>query len=136
MFKIWIINNTFLYFFDIDVGILFTFGNKDMKGNFDYLAKRIGYRIAQEELNGEDRARYGAEIIKRLAKDLTIKYGKGFTKSNLYSFYSFYKAYPGIFQTLSGKSSYLLSWSLELRTEIRTQKAMYYLKQLELNNKE
>ncbi len=51
---------------------MFTFGNKDMKGNLDYLVKRIGYRIAQEELNGEDRARYGAEIIKRLAEDLTI----------------------------------------------------------------
>ena len=25
------------------------------------------------------------------------------TKSNLYSFYSFYKAYPDIFQTVSGK---------------------------------
>lgn len=39
------------------------------------------------------------------------KYGKGFTKSNLYSFYAFYKAYPNIFQTLSGKSTRLLSWS-------------------------
>lgn len=40
-----------------------------------------------------------------------IRSGKGFTKSNLYSFYSFYKTYPEIFQTLSGKFQKLLSWS-------------------------
>ncbi len=36
---------------------------------------------------------------------------KGYTKSNLYSFYDFYKAYPEIFQTPSGKFEGLLSWS-------------------------
>lgn len=71
----------------------------------------IGYRIAEEELQGENRAEYGASIIKQLSKDLTAEYGKGFTKSNLYNFYSFYKMYPNIFQTLSGKSEILLSWS-------------------------
>lgn len=71
----------------------------------------LGYRIASEEMQGEERAKYGAEIIKKLAKDLSAEYGKGYTKSNLYSFYSFYKTYPEIFQTLSGKSQKLLSWS-------------------------
>lgn len=71
----------------------------------------IGYRIAEEELQGEDRAEYGAEIIKRLAKELTAAYGKGFTKTNLYHFYSFYKAYPEIFHSPSGKFSTLLSWT-------------------------
>lgn len=71
----------------------------------------IGYRIASEEMQGEERAKYGAEIIKKLSKELSAEYGKGFTKSNLYSFYSFYKTYPEIFQTLSGKSQGLLSWS-------------------------
>ena len=71
----------------------------------------IGYRIAEEELQGENRAEYGASIIKQLSKDLTAEYGKGFTKSNLYNFYSFYKMFPNIFQTLSGKSEILLSWS-------------------------
>ena len=71
----------------------------------------IGYRIAEEEFEGENRAEYGANIIKRLSKELTTLYGKGFTKSNLYSFYSFYKAYPEIFQTVSGKSEFHLSWS-------------------------
>lgn len=71
----------------------------------------IGYRIASEELNGEDRADYGAEVIKKLSFELTKEFGKGYTKSNLYSFYSFYKNYPEIFQTPSGKSAILLSWS-------------------------
>lgn len=69
----------------------------------------LGYRIAEEELQGSDRAEYGAEVIKTLSKELTRDYGKGFTKSNLYSFYAFYKAYPNIFQTVSGKFTRLLS---------------------------
>lgn len=59
----------------------------------------IGYRIASEELNGEDRADYGAEVIKKLSFELTKEFGKGYTKSNLYSFYSFYKTYPEMLQT-------------------------------------
>lgn len=46
----------------------------------------IGYRIAEEELAGEERAEYGAEVIKGLSKELTKKYGKGYTKTNLYNF--------------------------------------------------
>jgi hypothetical protein len=71
----------------------------------------IGYQIAEEELSDERRENYGAEIIKNLSKELTSEYGKGFTKTNLYNFYSFYKAYPNIFHTVSGKSFPMLSWS-------------------------
>lgn len=71
----------------------------------------LGYRIAEETLDGENRAEYGAEVIKKLSKELTAEYGKGFTKSNLYNYYAFYKAYPEIFQTPSGKSLSALSWS-------------------------
>ncbi|WP_253288341.1 PDDEXK nuclease domain-containing protein [Blautia sp. MSJ-19] len=71
----------------------------------------LGYRIASEELQGEDRAKYGAEIIKKLAKELSAEYGKGYTKSNLYSFYSFYKTYPEIFHSVSGKFETNLSWT-------------------------
>ena len=71
----------------------------------------LGYRIAEEELQGSDRAEYGANIIKKLAKELTAEYGKGFTKTNLYHFYSFYKAYPEIFHSASGKFNTVLSWT-------------------------
>lgn len=71
----------------------------------------IGYRIAEEELKGSERAEYGKEIIKRLSKELTEMYGSGFTKTNLYSFYAFYKRFPEIFHSVSGKSANLLSWT-------------------------
>ena len=71
----------------------------------------LGKLIAEEELNGQDRAIYGASVIKALSKRLTATYGKGFTKTNLYSFVSFYQMFPKIFHTLCGKSPDLLSWS-------------------------
>ena len=71
----------------------------------------IGYRIAEEELRGQDRSEYGLNVIKTLSKNLTEKYGKGFTKTNLYSFYSFYRFFPEIFHSPSGKSKIYLSWT-------------------------
>ena len=71
----------------------------------------IGYRIAEEELAGEERAEYGAEVIKKLSRELTKRYGKGYTKTNLYSFYRFYKCFPEIFHSVSGKSAFKLSWT-------------------------
>lgn len=71
----------------------------------------LGKLIAEEELNGQDRAIYGASIIKGLSKRLTATYGKGFTKTNLYSFTNFYQMFPKIFHTACGKSPILLSWS-------------------------
>ncbi len=71
----------------------------------------LGYRIAEEELKGGNRAEYGTGIIKELSKELSEIYGKGFTKTNLYSFYSFYKSFPEIFHSVSGKSMPLLSWT-------------------------
>lgn len=43
----------------------------------------IGRIIAEEELKGDDRAKYGAAIVKELSNRLTTIYGKGFTKTNL-----------------------------------------------------
>lgn len=65
----------------------------------------IGYRIAEKGYHGDRRDEYGAGVIAKLAKKLTSEYGKGFTKINLYNFYLFYKEYPEIFHSLSGKSS-------------------------------
>ena len=74
----------------------------------------LGKRIAEEELQGKGRAEYGAEIIKKLSAELTQIYGKGFTKSNLYTFTEFYKTFPNIFQSVIGKSDKsfsLLTWT-------------------------
>ena len=70
----------------------------------------LGKRIADEELQGGNRAEYGKEIIKGLADYLTNMYGKGFTKSNLYQFVQFYKFFPNIFHAASGKLR-ILSWT-------------------------
>ena len=67
----------------------------------------IGKRIYDEELKGK-RAGYGSKIISSLSVLLSKEFGKGFSKTNLYSFYVFYKLYPNIFQTNSGK---FLTWS-------------------------
>ena len=71
----------------------------------------LGKRIVEEELKGKNRAEYGSEIIKRLARELTALYGKGFTKTNLYQFSQFYKYFPQIFHAVSGKSNCLLTWT-------------------------
>lgn len=71
----------------------------------------LGKRIATEELKENRKANYGKEIIDKLSKELTKKYGSGFTKRNLYNYYSFYKFFPKIVHTLSAQSQRLLSWS-------------------------
>ena len=71
----------------------------------------IGYRIAEEELKGSDRAEYGKNTINKLSKELTNIYGKGFAKTNLYNCYAFYKMFQNIFQSTTGKSKRLLSWT-------------------------
>lgn len=71
----------------------------------------IGYRIAEEELKGENRAEYGASVIKQLSKELSAEYGKGFDYSTLYKFVRFYKCFPTILDSASPKSTSLLSWT-------------------------
>lgn len=78
---------------------------------------QLGKRIAEEEMQGENRAEYGKEVIKQLSDYLSKMYGKGFTKSNLYQFVQFYKSFPEIFHSVSGKSS-ILSWT-HYRTLLR-----------------
>ena len=71
----------------------------------------LGKRISEEILKGDNRAEYGAEVIVRLAKELKAAYGDGFTKTNLYNFTEFYKAFPEIFHAASGKFDIRLSWT-------------------------
>ncbi len=71
----------------------------------------IGYRIAEEELKGKNRADYGIEVIRKLSKELTLKYGKGFDRSNLYRFLSFYKKFPQIVDAMRRQTNMLLSWT-------------------------
>ena len=70
----------------------------------------IGYRIAEEELKGENRASYGTEVLKKLSKELRAEYGKGFEQRNLYYFLQFYKTFPNILHAVNSKSN-ILSWT-------------------------
>ena len=56
-------------------------------------------------------AAYGASVIKKLSKELTEEYGKGFEETSLYWFVRFYKGFPEIFDTVCKKSVLRLSWS-------------------------
>jgi len=70
----------------------------------------IGRRIVEFEQWGKARAAYGEALIERLAKDLTAKYGRGFSCRNLQQMRSFYLSWQ-IFQTPSG--------NLEARTKLQ-----------------
>ena len=82
----------------------------------------LGKRIAEEELKGKDRATYGGEIIKGLARELAALYGEGVTKTNLYQFVPFYKYFPQIFHAVSGKSQ-LFTWT-QYRTLLPVEHAL------------
>ncbi|HAH18888.1 MAG TPA: DUF1016 domain-containing protein [Eubacterium sp.] len=56
----------------------------------------IGKRIDEEVLEGKDRAKYGAEVVDKLSKELTGIYGKGYSKRILYQCLKVYRMFPEI----------------------------------------
>lgn len=56
----------------------------------------IGRRIVDEEQHGKERAEYGVELIKMLAKELTHEYGSGFSERYLAYFRKFYVTVPNL----------------------------------------
>ncbi|MCG7855892.1 PDDEXK nuclease domain-containing protein [Flavihumibacter sediminis] len=63
----------------------------------------IGYYIVEYEQLGKDRAKYGAGLLKALAKRLVDRGVKSLQERNLYLCRDFYRAYPQILQTASAK---------------------------------
>jgi predicted nuclease of restriction endonuclease-like (RecB) superfamily len=59
-----------------------------------YTNYEIGRRIFDQEQQGADRAQYGKEIVRELAKRLTGEFGNGFSISNLKYMRKFYLVYP------------------------------------------
>lgn len=83
----------------------------------------IGKRIVMQEQNGNDRAEYGKQIIENISVALTNEFGKGFGKSNLWSFKQFYLTFP-ILHSLRGE----LSWThyrLLIRVEEEKARTFY-----------
>jgi len=64
----------------------------------------LGMRIQHEVLK-DKRAEYGEQVVLVLSKALTMRYGMGFTKTNLYNYIGFYQKWPEIFHAVSGKST-------------------------------
>ena len=98
----------------------------------------LGLRIQHEVLK-DQRAEYGEQVIKNLAKELTTQYGSGYSRNNLYRFISFYKSFPNLFSadrgiseivpSLMGQSEIIpsamgLSDGLDLYTSIKPTKAL------------
>jgi predicted nuclease of restriction endonuclease-like (RecB) superfamily len=67
---------------------------------------QVGRHIIEFEQDGKIRAEYGKALIGNLAKDLSLRHGKGFSRSNLVYMRLFYLRYP-----ISQKPSHQLSWS-------------------------
>lgn len=67
---------------------------------------QIGQYIVIFEQGGNAKATYGSAMLENLSKDLTLKHGKGFSRSNLNYMRLFYKHYP-ICEELPHK----LSWT-------------------------
>ena len=89
---------------------------------------QIGQYIVEYEQHGHAKAVYGEELINRLSADLRLKFGKGFSRSNLFTIRQFYLRFPKI-QTLSG----FLSWShyIELLKVEDSTELEFYIKQCE-----
>jgi predicted nuclease of restriction endonuclease-like (RecB) superfamily len=56
----------------------------------------IGREIVEELQGGDERAEYGKQVIEKLSKDLTSRYGSGFSTTNLWYFKQFYVAYQDV----------------------------------------
>jgi DUF1016 N-terminal domain len=45
---------------------------------------RIGERIFEQEQRGGQRVGYGKRIVEQLARDLSAKFGRGFSRANVF----------------------------------------------------
>lgn len=86
----------------------------------------IGKQLVQFEQGGDKRAQYCTQLLEILSKDLSLRYGRGFSRSNLIRFRQFYLAYPN-----RATLSHDLSWShwVELLKLDHEAERQFYLNQ-------
>lgn len=91
----------------------------------------IGRHIVEFEQGGDEKAEYGSELLDRLSRDLTLEFGKGFSRSNLVYIRKFYTAFPK-----SETLSHQLSWShyFEILKADNELERNFYLKESEKEN--
>ena len=96
----------------------------------------IGKVIVENEQNGNIRAEYGKDILNKLSRKLTNKFGSGFSRSGLQNMRLFYNKYKNC-QPLAGK----LSWShycylillMMIMKEVSMKKSVLILNGLNVN---
>ena len=88
----------------------------------------IGRYIVEYEQKGNERAEYGTQLFERLSKDLTLQYGKGFSRSNLVYIRKFYLNFQKR-ETVS----HILTWShyFEILKSDSDLEISFYAKQCE-----
>ena len=90
-----------------------------------------GKYIVEFEQKGKIKAEYGKKLLDKLSKDLTVRHGTGFSRSNIVYMRLFYIKYPkGV------TASHLLSWShyyelLKINDDIERE---FYEKQTVIEN--
>lgn len=67
---------------------------------------QVGRHIVEFEQAGQQRAAYGKALLDDLSRDLTLRHGRGFSRSNINRMRLFYQYYP-----ICAKASHKLSWS-------------------------
>lgn len=101
----------------------------------------IGRHIVEFEQGGKEKAEYGTDLLDKLSKDLTMAFGKGFSRTNLKNFRKFYLTFQKI-KTMSGQFeisqtlSDQLSWShyAEILKADNELEISFYVKQCEKEN--
>ena len=108
----------------------------------------IGRRIVEFEQGGEARAAYGAQLIKRLSKDLSLRYKRGFSAKNLRQMRLFYLFFQHVerfgrrclpnWEAVWYFHSFCIAspiFGLYIHANKRRKVAMIYIEQLELIHK-
>ena len=84
----------------------------------------FGYYIVEYEQNGEDRAKYGENLIANITQK--VKYIKGLTGNQLYVCRNFYLLYPHFLRTVSVILQHL---NIEMNTILRSVSAKSSVKE-------
>jgi len=91
---------------------------------------RIGKRIVEQELHGQNRANYGDFLITNLSRYLSDTFGKGFSEANLWNIRQFYMTFPN-FNKFSTHCVENLTWTnirLIMRLDNKAERE-YYIKE-------
>jgi hypothetical protein len=80
----------------------------------------FGLYIAEFELHGADRARYGEHLLDELSRELKRFDISNIGRRQLYQYLTFYRTYPQIMQSLPAPSLPLLPDTFDLQEKVLT----------------